>query len=176
MLREVTKGFHHKGTKGQSNKGRVSFFVSLSLCPFAMRLFCACCLVAAAFAQTPPQTQTPPPTQDPRGIGLKPDPKKPDPKKPGQTTSERPELILQTGHAEKIDAIAFTPDGRYLASGSSDRTIKLWDAVAARELRTLSGNAGGVRALAFSPDGATLASAGLFPRRAPGAYDQAVRP
>lgn len=77
-----------------------------------------------------------------------------------QTPSEKPELILQTGHAEKIEAIAYSTDNRYFATGSSDRTIKLWEAATGRELRALNNSNTGIKALAFSPDGQLLASSG----------------
>jgi WD40 repeat protein/uncharacterized caspase-like protein len=77
-----------------------------------------------------------------------------------QTPSEKPELILQTGHAEKIEAIAYSLDNRYIATGSSDRTIKIWEATTGRELRALNSSNTGIKALAFSPDGRTLASSG----------------
>src|SRR5262252_9124152 len=59
----------------------------------------------------------------------------------------RPELVLQTGHAARVDGIAFSPDGRLLASGSADNTIKPWDTASRREVRTLSGNGGGIKAV-----------------------------
>jgi WD40 repeat protein len=63
-------------------------------------------------------------------------------------------------HDKPIFALAVTADGKLLASGSEDRTIKLWDVATSRERRTLTGHTGAVRALAFSPDATTLASAG----------------
>jgi WD40 repeat protein len=54
--------------------------------------------------------------------------------------------------------VAFSPDGKTLATGSRDRTIKLWDMATRSERATLKGHPGWVRSLAFSPDGALLAS------------------
>jgi WD40 repeat protein len=62
------------------------------------------------------------------------------------------------GHKNVVHALAFSPDGRWLASGSADRTIRLWDVTSRKCLRVLGGHEGSVLAVAFSPDGARLVS------------------
>jgi WD domain, G-beta repeat/Planctomycete cytochrome C len=62
-------------------------------------------------------------------------------------------------HKDAIYALALSPDGKVLATGSYDQKIKLWDVANGRELKTLSGHNGCVYGLAFRPDGRILASA-----------------
>src|SRR5438128_290370 len=64
------------------------------------------------------------------------------------------------GHTDYVQTVAFSPDGKTLASGSMDATIKLWDTTASKELITLLGHTEGASCVAFSPDGKTLASGG----------------
>jgi tRNA A-37 threonylcarbamoyl transferase component Bud32/glucose/arabinose dehydrogenase len=68
--------------------------------------------------------------------------------------------VAQQG-SRLIDAIAFSPDGKLLASGGEDRNILLSDVQTGQLLKTLSGHAAPVPGVAFSPDGTLLASASL---------------
>jgi eukaryotic-like serine/threonine-protein kinase len=64
-----------------------------------------------------------------------------------------------TGHLCFVSCLAFSPDGKRLASGSEDWTVKIWDIECGRATLTLGGHTGRIRDLAFSPDGSWLASA-----------------
>jgi small GTP-binding protein len=62
------------------------------------------------------------------------------------------------GHSSSIGRIAWSPDGKMLASPSVDKTIRLWDAQTGQHLRTLKGHSETVFSICWSPDGKTLAS------------------
>jgi WD40 repeat protein/uncharacterized caspase-like protein len=71
---------------------------------------------------------------------------------------QKPELSVQTGHSAQVLALAFTGDGKLLASGSVDQTIVFWNPATGNQLRALKGHTGTVNSIAFSPDEKQLAS------------------
>jgi WD40 repeat protein len=73
-------------------------------------------------------------------------------------TYKQPPLHILRGHVGYVWKVKFSADGRFLASGSWDATVKIWDVKTGKELRTLRGHAGIIYALAFSPDGRRLAT------------------
>jgi len=68
--------------------------------------------------------------------------------------------LLRTlaGQNKAVWSVAFSPDGKQIASGSYDRTIKLLDSQTRQLLRTLAGHNKAVWSVAFNPQGHTLAS------------------
>ncbi len=66
------------------------------------------------------------------------------------------ELMTLNGHLNFVNSVAFSPDGSLIASGSSDGTVKAWDAETGQVMLTCSG-ASDVRGVAFSPDGKRIA-------------------
>ncbi len=76
-------------------------------------------------------------------------------------TQERPDIVwIRGGHTHEVTSVSFSPDGRLLASGSWDKTIKLWRVADGALVRTLTGHTRWVESVSFSPDGRLLASGG----------------
>jgi WD40 repeat protein len=86
-----------------------------------------------------------------------------------------PEPPSPVGHKEEAWAVAYSPDGKILATGSDDtderQTIKLWDPATGQLIRGWSGGKGTVSSLAFSPDGQILASGHLVDQKSVRLWD-----
>ena len=65
-----------------------------------------------------------------------------------------------TGHTDKVITVAWSRDGKHVATGSYDKTAKIWDATTGKLLHTLSGHTSTIAFVAWSPDGKTLATGG----------------
>ena len=70
-----------------------------------------------------------------------------------QDLESGPQLTIQLGHFLQVRSVAFSPDDRYVLTGSRDHTAKLWEVNTGREVRAFSGHSQTVRSVAFSPDG-----------------------
>ncbi|MCP4692096.1 MAG: hypothetical protein GY859_28885 [Desulfobacterales bacterium] len=67
-------------------------------------------------------------------------------------------IVVSYGHQDRVLALCFSPDGRRLATGSSDKTVRIRDIVTGEETRVLSVDGYGVDALQFTPDGKLFAA------------------
>src|SRR5262245_61315637 len=68
------------------------------------------------------------------------------------------DLLCLTGHTQPVQALAFPSHGRWLLSGSADRTLVFWEPATAKVLRRVSEHSAQVWGVALSPDGRRMAS------------------
>ena len=69
------------------------------------------------------------------------------------------EIAAIKGHGRGVTKVAFSRDGKLLATGASDNTIKIWDVATRTEVRALTGHTSSIESIDFTPDGRLLASA-----------------
>jgi WD40 repeat protein len=74
--------------------------------------------------------------------------------------ASRPGIASLTGHTDRVHAVAFSPDGRTLLSGSYDGTARLWDVATHRQIGAPLNGHGEVYSVAFSPHGNVVATGG----------------
>ena len=78
----------------------------------------------------------------------------------------RQQIASMKGHSRVVWTVAFSANGHQIASGSEDRTIRIWDARTGKQMHRLDGHTDHVRSIAFSPDGQWIAS---------GSHDKTLR-
>ena len=76
------------------------------------------------------------------------------------------EVQKLTGHQSGVLSVAVTPDGRYIVSGSQDKTVRVWERDTGKEVQKLTGHHDWVTSVAVTPDGRYIVS---------GSLDQTVR-
>lgn len=74
------------------------------------------------------------------------------------SAQKNPELVVTSGHTGSVFSVAYHPNGKFLASGSEDHSVKIWDVSLLMEFRTLIGHLETVAKVVFSPDGHYLAT------------------
>ncbi|MHA1819133.1 MAG: WD40 repeat domain-containing protein, partial [Promethearchaeota archaeon] len=70
------------------------------------------------------------------------------------------------GHSSSVSSVCYSPDGKYIASGSYDKTIKVWEAASGHLVNTLIGHSSSVESVCYSPDGKYIAL---------GSYDKTIK-
>jgi WD40 repeat protein len=147
---------HSPSASNTSGHNRAASNNSSLLLPYWRQLSSLILLLSVMFTPISGLAQSK--EQEKRGIGITPAPTQTPASVTPSSPGGKPELILQTGHTKSANAVAFSPDNRWLASGGKDDVIKIWDLATGNVLRTLYGHTSNVNALAVSPDGKLLAS------------------
>lgn len=113
----------------------------------------------------PPPVETTPPanTTLPPVTTTTPPPVEPPPVGPPPVVDARL-LPVRARHAEAVLALAFSADGKLVATAGADAAVKIWEVATGKGLAVISALGGPVRGVAFSPDGKSLATSGATPK------------
>src|SRR6266699_6028033 len=77
------------------------------------------------------------------------------------THRQTKDLLTYHGHSDRATAVAWSPDGQYVVSGSLDKTVQVWSATTGKTRLIYRGHTGGILAVGWSPDGRSIASSSL---------------
>ena len=120
--------------------------------------------VAAAKTETEQKTKRPEAVEQKTALAPAPKVLSPTPlggTRPGQSTTPTPTALVFQGHSDTVLSVAFSPDGKTVASGSTDTTVRFIDPLnAIAKGAPITGHISPVSAVRFSPDGDVLATAG----------------
>src|SRR5260221_4313152 len=101
-------------------------------------------------------TTPPPPTNAPLPPTASAGPRPGGPPPGGGSYPEVSSPRIFAGHTASVNSIAFALDGKSIASGSDDKTARLWDIATSKSIHVFAGHSGAVKSVAISPDGQTL--------------------
>src|SRR5664280_876247 len=76
------------------------------------------------------------------------------------TRGQEIETVVQAGHYAAVTAVCYSPDGKFIATGSADKTIILWRSSDGKEIRSFRGSSSGIGHLEFNRDGTGILSLG----------------
>merc|ERR1711998_453912 len=76
----------------------------------------------------------------------------------GLAQADDPCIMVLSGHSNTVTSVCYSPDGKTLASGSDDETVRIWDVMSGGCVHVLNGHSSNVNSVCYSPDGKTLAS------------------
>ena len=71
-----------------------------------------------------------------------------------------PEIHFAEGHGDGVNGLSWSPNGTYLATASSDGTLRIWEAETGKELRVITNEPGKLQCISWSPDGNLVAAGG----------------
>lgn len=76
------------------------------------------------------------------------------------SSGQQVQTMVQTGHYSAVTAVCYSSDGNFIATGSSDKSVKLWRRSDGREIRTFQGNGSGIRGVSINTSGSSVLAVG----------------